>query len=640
MAGLRLLPPNSTAPPHIEGPPRPKFEPIEKFKPETRPSPKTVYKPKPISAATVTDLVVAKPAVETIILKPGSPPEMAYSPGPKRTQYYRSTVSAPYHNAVQTETSNVVHFNESTENCHRTMSVQQTHKVIKFGDQYKKEETFPFQPEPELPRRATSVPPPPTPSKFLPGEFRESDYESEVESARIKPKWVPGGREDDSLHYRRVRAPASSRSSSVPAPRERVLTPMEFDTQPPLMPTEISTDVVDTSHTRKQESTYKRFAQSQTGQVMKRSHSHEPALHPGTPPEYGYVSDRKITKSTATKMASQHMDSMTQAFKSKTQKFVKDIMGDVSKQQSQKPILKTATDGDAQVYREESRAAQYGTKHVDPDTGLIYFKYDFGYEFGIILPGESKQGEIPVPKKTVIEPPKRTVDIEMPVYHEKTHDTNHVPSPHFKPQKFTSAGGKPAKWEPTSESEMSEYEGDAKKGTNLTPGRRWEPSSCSPMSLSPSLPSPSPAFNNIYAGPWRKGAETPPSCPSTPGSTHGKIILQPGQPRAPMFITPLRDIAVVSGQPAKFECIVQSEPPPNILWSKNGRIIENSNDYQLHYRNGVCRLTISQAYPEDAGTYSCTATNSAGTANTTATLQVPVFLFRFNRYEYLIYKEY
>ena len=31
-----------------------------------------------------------------------------------------------------------------------------------------------------------------------------------------------------------------------------------------------------------------------------------------------------------------------------------------------------------------------GTKHIDPDSGLIYFKYDFGYEFGIILPGEGK----------------------------------------------------------------------------------------------------------------------------------------------------------------------------------------------------------------------------------------------------------
>lgn len=59
---------------------------------------------------------------------------------------------------------------------------------------------------------------------------------------------------------------------------------------------------------------------------------------------------------------------------------------------------------------------------------------------------------------------------------------------------------------------------------------------------------------------------------------------------------PLRDIAVVCGQTAKFECIVQSEPPPNIMWSKNSRVLENSNHHELHYRNGVCRLTIPNAY--------------------------------------------
>lgn len=32
-----------------------------------------------------------------------------------------------------------------------------------------------------------------------------------------------------------------------------------------------------------------------------------------------------------------------------------------------------------------------GTKHIDPDSGLIYFKYDFGYEFGIIFPGEGRK---------------------------------------------------------------------------------------------------------------------------------------------------------------------------------------------------------------------------------------------------------
>ncbi|KAG5897353.1 hypothetical protein JTB14_030238 [Gonioctena quinquepunctata] len=579
-------------PRQVEGPSRPKFEPIEKIKSEVKPLPKSVvYKPKPISAAPVTrDVVPAR----TIILQPGTPPEIAYAAGPKKTQYYRSTVSAPYTNAIQTETSNVVHFNESTESCHRTMSVQQTHKVIKFGDQKQetKLEPFPFKAEPEKPRRSTSVPPPPTPTKFQPGEFRESDYESEVECTRIKPKWVPGGVGADSFQYRRVRAPAAARSTSVPAPRDRILSPMEYDTQPPLMPMQTSTtDIVDGE--RKHESLYKRFTDNQVNQLVRRSHSHEPVLHPGTPPEYGYASDQRISKSTATKIASHHMDSMTQAFKSKTQQFVTDIMEDVNKKKAApKPILKNGSDGDAQVYREESRAAQYGTKHVDPDTGLIYFKYDFGYEFGIILPGESKQGgEIPVPKKTVIEPPKRTADIEMPVYHEKSTSNTNL-TPQFKPKKFTPSS-KTAKWEPTSESEMSEYEGEARR------------------------------TNHISQGSGRKGAETPPSCPSTPGSTHGKSNLQQGQIRAPLFITPLRDIAVTSGQAAKFECIVQSEPQPNILWSKNGRIIENSQDHHLHYRNGVCRLTISQAYPEDAGTYSCTAANPAGTANTTATLLVP-----------------
>lgn len=38
------------------------------------------------------------------------------------------------------------------------------------------------------------------------------------------------------------------------------------------------------------------------------------------------------------------------------------------------------------VYLRFSR--QKGTKCVDPNTGLIYFKYDFGYEFGILFPGE------------------------------------------------------------------------------------------------------------------------------------------------------------------------------------------------------------------------------------------------------------
>lgn len=56
-----------------------------------------------------------------------------------------------------------------------------------------------------------------------------------------------------------------------------------------------------------------------------------------------------------------------------------------------------------------------GTKHIDPDTGLIYFKYDFGYEFGIILPGEGKK----IDKSTVSNDGKDE-GVPFPVLHIKT----------------------------------------------------------------------------------------------------------------------------------------------------------------------------------------------------------------------------
>lgn len=59
---------------------------------------------------------------------------------------------------------------------------------------------------------------------------------------------------------------------------------------------------------------------------------------------------------------------------------------------------------------------------------------------------------------------------------------------------------------------------------------------------------------------------------------------------------PLKDIAVVSGQTARFECIVQCEPHPRVVWTKNDQVI-NDNRYVIEFRNGVCRLTVPQAYP-------------------------------------------
>lgn len=70
-----------------------------------------------------------------------------------------------------------------------------------------------------------------------------------------------------------------------------------------------------------------------------------------------------------------------------------------------------------------------------------------------------------------------------------------------------------------------------------------------------------------------------------------------------LFITkhfvlqPLKDIAVVAGTMARFECIVQCDPYPQINWSHNGVIIENNGGkYEIVFRNGVCRLTIPRAF--------------------------------------------
>uniref|UniRef100_A0A0A1XFG4 Myosin-binding protein C, fast-type n=1 Tax=Zeugodacus cucurbitae TaxID=28588 RepID=A0A0A1XFG4_ZEUCU len=92
--------------------------------------------------------------------------------------------------------------------------------------------------------------------------------------------------------------------------------------------------------------------------------------------------------------------------------------------------------------------------------------------------------------------------------------------------------------------------------------------------------------------------------------------------RAPQFITPLKEHAVMLGQCARFECIVQSHPPSDVIWSRNGVALQNSAKYAIEYRNGVCRLTIPQAYPDDAGVYACTAANPLGTAITSGQLLV------------------
>lgn len=60
---------------------------------------------------------------------------------------------------------------------------------------------------------------------------------------------------------------------------------------------------------------------------------------------------------------------------------------------------------------------------------------------------------------------------------------------------------------------------------------------------------------------------------------------------------PLKDIAVVKGQTARFECIVQCDPHPYVGWYRNDNPLRNGDGkYLVEFRNGVCRLTIPDAH--------------------------------------------
>ncbi|XP_054275491.1 muscle M-line assembly protein unc-89 isoform X3 [Macrosteles quadrilineatus] len=573
-------------------------------------------------------------------------------------------------------------------------------------------EPFPFKPDPVRPAKRSMGPPPPSPSKFIKGEFRESDYESEYEG-KIKPIWRPGDPPED-MSFRPVRpvlTPVSGKTQNIgrtPTPptafdeppsfngpprpkfepidkptsatkvKETIVektkvirpTPVQYKPQapspvetiyatpasrpvpefilkpgsPPRMDyapprpgyveksnivnftesTASSKRVVSVQQTTRvvplrKENIPPKFSardsdyDSEVDGVVRTSYldaekkrlkrveemkrkflESEPHLQPGEPPEFAFSPEpSKLAYSAASKQ----MNEMTKTFKGKTQKFVSDIITEIKTNQKGKPP------DEPQTYRDENRLSEYGTKQIDPDTGLIYFKYDFGYEFGIVLPGEQKPG---APRKIVSGPSKKEEGaIDFPVIHETTQKK--------KPHK-----AKTVKWEPTSESEMSEIESERfHRGSALPPFRIRTPS---PESQSPSLKSVSP-----YTPHGRESAVSPGSpWLGTEGPKMVRAISPGEQPKkVPLFITPLRDIACVNGQPARFECIVLAEPSPDVVWSKDGSVLTPSPDHQTEYRNGVCRLTLPIARPFDAGQYSCTANNIAGSATTSASLQVP-----------------
>lgn len=84
----------------------------------------------------------------------------------------------------------------------------------------------------------------------------------------------------------------------------------------------------------------------------------------------------------------------------------------------------------------------------------------------------------------------------------------------------------------------------------------------------------------------------------------------------------LKNTDVTEGDSVTLECQICGRPSPVIMWFREDYKIESSIDFQISYEDGRAQLLIREAFAEDSGRFTCTATNEAGTVSTSCYLLV------------------
>ncbi|XP_078417384.1 palladin isoform X1 [Cetorhinus maximus] len=99
----------------------------------------------------------------------------------------------------------------------------------------------------------------------------------------------------------------------------------------------------------------------------------------------------------------------------------------------------------------------------------------------------------------------------------------------------------------------------------------------------------------------------------------------------PVFTKVLQDITASEGQVVVLECRVKGTPPVKVQWLRKGTEIEDSPDFRILQKKPrsavepeeeICSLVIAETFAEDAGTFTCTASNPVGTVSCSAQLTV------------------
>uniref|UniRef100_A0A803V9X1 Myosin light chain kinase, smooth muscle n=1 Tax=Ficedula albicollis TaxID=59894 RepID=A0A803V9X1_FICAL len=107
------------------------------------------------------------------------------------------------------------------------------------------------------------------------------------------------------------------------------------------------------------------------------------------------------------------------------------------------------------------------------------------------------------------------------------------------------------------------------------------------------------------------------------GQTSSSWLLTVRRPKveevAPCFSSVLKGCTVSEGQDFVLQCCVGGIPVPHITWLLNDQPIQYAHST---FEDGVAKLTVQDALPEDDGIYTCLAENSTGQASCSAQVTV------------------
>ncbi|KAL0184795.1 hypothetical protein M9458_020491 [Cirrhinus mrigala] len=81
-------------------------------------------------------------------------------------------------------------------------------------------------------------------------------------------------------------------------------------------------------------------------------------------------------------------------------------------------------------------------------------------------------------------------------------------------------------------------------------------------------------------------------------------------------------MTVRQGSQVRLDVRVTGIPAPVVKFYREGAEIQSSADFQIVQDGDLYSLLIAEAFPEDSGTYSVSASNSSGRATSTAELLV------------------